>query len=79
MPTLPLTYSAGWLVVPQGTLLVMDKEEKANIETGLNIDVCEFTYLGTVASDKAYICERQMKWTLIFMCLRELRLTCQIC
>lgn len=35
----------------------MDKEEKVNIEIGLNIDVCEFTYLGIVVSDKVYICE----------------------
>lgn len=27
---------------------------KVNIETDLIIDVCECTFLGTVASDKAY-------------------------
>lgn len=60
-------------------MLVMDKEIKVNIETGLNTD-CEFTFLGTVASDKAYICgQRWMKWTLIFTCPRELGLNWQIC
>lgn len=48
-------------------MLVTGKEIKVNIETGLNIDVCEFMFLGTVATDKAYRCgPRQMKRTLIF-------------
>ena len=40
-------------------MLVTGEETKVNIETGLNIDVCEFTFLGTVASDKAYRCGPQ--------------------
>lgn len=45
-----------WLAAATGTSLVMGKERKVNIRADWNIAVCEFTFLGAVARDRAYLC-----------------------
>lgn len=54
-------------------MLLMDKEIKVNIDTGLNIDAQEHTFLGIVASGQARACGRwQRKPERIWLTLPEL-------
>lgn len=63
---------------PPAPLLVMDKELKGNIGTGQSIGACEFTFLGTVASDKARTCGRRQQ-SIDFYVPERSGVTCRVC